>query len=293
MSYRPFATSSLLAFGLAFSTASSWGAEATTSASVKASASAKTSARVGRATSFRDGKADEAKTTRDRSSQELSQAKQTESQAKQEVAQKEVESKEAEDSVQETTKEVAEVDQALTEKPSAQEVEDVVVTPPPTTPADNAFGYETPVWGCFEGNVMFIEANSQKLPTDYSKYAVSSRLYACEWNIPARSFDEGFPGVTDRFEWFAIVYSGMFSVSAPGTYQFRINSDDGTKLFIDGKPVVVNDGAHPPASVSGSVELTPGDHELSLEYFQGPRYEIALQVWVTPPGGTEQVFSVR
>lgn len=55
----------------------------------------------------------------------------------------------------------------------------------------------------------------------------------------------------------------------------------------------MNDGQHPPTSASGSITLTAGDHELVLEYFQGPRYLIALQVWVTPPGGTEQIFSVR
>jgi len=41
------------------------------------------------------------------------------------------------------------------------------------------------------------------------------------------------------------------------------------------------------------IELAAGDHSLVLEYFQGPRYEIALQVFVTPPGGTEGIFSVR
>ena len=61
----------------------------------------------------------------------------------------------------------------------------------------------------------------------------------------------------------------------------------------DGNPVVMNDGVHPPKSVSGSVTLSAGDQELVLEYFQGPRYHIALQVWVTPPGGSEQIFSVR
>jgi hypothetical protein len=55
----------------------------------------------------------------------------------------------------------------------------------------------------------------------------------------------------------------------------------------------MNDGQHPPTSASGSIMLSAGDHELVLEYFQGPRYLIALQVWVTPPGGSEQIFSVR
>jgi hypothetical protein len=30
-----------------------------------------------------------------------------------------------------------------------------------------------------------------------------------------------------------------------------------------------------------------------LEYYQGPRYHICLQVWVTAPGEGEVIFSVR
>ncbi len=30
-----------------------------------------------------------------------------------------------------------------------------------------------------------------------------------------------------------------------------------------------------------------------LEYFQGPRYHINLQLYATPPGGEEGLFSVR
>jgi hypothetical protein len=178
-----------------------------------------------------------------------------------------------------------------TEEPPTQE--EPQVQDPPAEPSDNDFGYTEPVYGCFQGEVMFIEPNSPKLPTNYSGYSVAATLYACEWDIPVRSFDSGFPGVEDQFEWFAIRYTGAFSVAEAGTYTFRINSDDGTRLTIDGNLVVDNDGTHPPQSKSGTIELTAGDHNLVLEYFQGPRYHIALQVYVTAPGGEEGIFSVR
>ena len=171
--------------------------------------------------------------------------------------------------------------------------EEIEYQAPPETPSENDFGYEEPVYGCFTGQVMFLEPNTQSLPVDYSNFDVASVLYACEWDIPPRSFDTGFPGVDDRFEWFAIRYSGAFAVETAGTYEFRINSDDGTKLWIDGELVIENDGIHPPESVSGTVDLASGDHEMVLEYFQGPRYHIALQLFVTPPGGEEGIFSVR
>jgi hypothetical protein len=234
-----------------------------------------------------------AQAAHDKASSDTDKAKEAEKVAEQDVSECKEQTTEAKEDVAQATEEITEANQELAEQPAPADTVEVVVEAPPDTPSDNAFGYETPVWGCFEGNVMFIEKGSPKLPTDYSKYEVASRLYACEWDVPQRAFEVGFPGVTNQFEWFAIVYSGMFNVSQAGEYQFRINSDDGTKLYIDGNPVVMNDGQHPPTSASGSITLTAGDHELVLEYFQGPRYLIALQVWVVPPGGTEQIFSVR
>lgn len=173
------------------------------------------------------------------------------------------------------------------------EVETVVIEEPPSEAPENEFGYEEPVWGCFEGEVMFLAPHTPSLPKSYDEYDVASRVYACEWDIPQRKFSRGFPGVEGKFEWFAIRYSGGFHVTETGSYQFRINSDDGTKLYIDGKLIVDNDGTHPPQSRSGTVTLEQGDHQMVLEYFQGPRYLIALQVFVTPPGKSEEIFSVR
>src|SRR5260370_27974768 len=36
----------------------------------------------------------------------------------------------------------------------------------------------------------------------------------------------GFPGITRRFEWFAVDYSGKFWIETPGLYRFRLVSDD-------------------------------------------------------------------
>ena len=164
---------------------------------------------------------------------------------------------------------------------------------PPAEPPDNVFGYDEPVLGCFEGQVFPLEANAPKLPTSYDSLKPVSVLYACEWDIAPRAWDQGFPGIADRFEWFAIRYAGAFRTSAAGEYGFRISSDDGAKVTIDGKVVIDNDGQHPPKAASGKVQLAAGDHQMVLEYFQGPRYQINLQLWVTPPGKTEELFTVR
>jgi hypothetical protein len=175
--------------------------------------------------------------------------------------------------------------------PTAVELESPVE--PPSEPPPNVFGYEKPVLGCFEGQVFLLAPNTKKLPSSYEALTPVSVVYACEWDIAPRAWDRGFPGVIDRFEWFAIRYAGAFHVAEAGEYEFRLSSDDGTRLTIDGRQVIDNDGVHPPKQARGKVQLSSGDHQMMLEYFQGPRFEINLQLWVTPPGKPEELFTVR
>lgn len=175
--------------------------------------------------------------------------------------------------------------------PTPEELEKPIE--PPATPAENPFGYEKPVLGCFEGQVFPLKPETPKLPGSYADLTPISVVYACEWDIPPRAWEQGFPGVADRFEWFAIRYSGAFRLAQGGEYTFRVSSDDGAKVTIDGKLVIDNDGQHPPKEARGTVKLDAGDHAMVLEYFQGPRYHINLQLWVTPPGKPEELFTVR
>lgn len=153
-------------------------------------------------------------------------------------------------------------------------------TTEPTTPAS------------FEGKIYFLPENTQKLPTDFSTLQPVGSVYKDRVDIPERAFEEGFPGITERFEWFAVRYTGKVKLTKAGKYKFRLNSDDGSKLFINGKLVIDNDGTHPPRSKEGKIELDAGEHDFVIEYFQGPRYHIALQAFVTPPGGTETILTV-
>jgi len=110
-------------------------------------------------------------------------------------------------------------------------------------------------------------------------------------NVPLRDFTEGFPGVTKRQEWFAIDYTGRFWIEKPGLYRFALTSDDGSRLDIDGQTVVDNDGIHPIATHNGSVELAGGIHRIRVQYFQGPRLQVALVLEIAPPDEELRVFS--
>jgi PA14 domain len=143
-----------------------------------------------------------------------------------------------------------------------------------------------------EGRLYLLKPDTEFLPSLQRRKPIGT-LYTTTLNIPARSFTSGFPGVTDRFEWFAIEYTGKFWVSNEGEYGFNLLSDDGSKLWIDGKEVIDNDGIHPPREEAASAILSRGSHTLRLAYFQGPREHIALVFKILPPGQDWQVFDMN
>ena len=54
-----------------------------------------------------------------------------------------------------------------------------------------------------------------------------------------------------------------------GEYTIHLGSDDGSRLLIDGKQIVIVDGIHPHQFKNAKVNLTAGEHELVIEYFDG------------------------
>src|SRR6185369_10587497 len=101
---------------------------------------------------------------------------------------------------------------------------------------------------------------------------------------------EGFPGVTDRFEWFGLEYTGTFKVKKSGRYFFSLTSDDGSKLFIDDSLVIDNDGLHSQRERSGEIDLDNSTHKIKLQYYQGPRTEIGLQLFATLNSEKQEIF---
>ncbi len=117
-------------------------------------------------------------------------------------------------------------------------------------------------------------------------------LYTKSLNIPTQDFSQGFPGLPNLKEWFAIDYQGAIWISKAGPYRFQLTSDDGSKLFIDGIAVINNDGIHPPRTEEGEIDLKKGSHRIRVSYFQGPRYELSLVLSVARPNDpTWEIFN--
>jgi hypothetical protein len=138
----------------------------------------------------------------------------------------------------------------------------------------------------FRGEIYYLEPDTRRLP-DFSKLRPVGTIYTPYLCVPLRAFDEGFPGVTDRFEWFAIDYTGRFWFARPGIYHFALASDDGSILYIDGKRIIQNDRQHPVIEKKGTLRLKAGAHTVRVSYFQGPRFHVALVLQVAGPGDHE------
>lgn len=155
-----------------------------------------------------------------------------------------------------------------------------------------AFGTPEPQEGALQGRISFVSDGAQALP-DFATQVPVGSVWATHFDIATRDYSEGFPGVTDRSEWFAIQYAGTWHVPTPGKWQFRLVSDDGARWLIDGKVVVDNDGVHATREAEGSVDLTAAPHKVELQYFQGPATQLALRLLAKPPGGTEEVWTIN
>ncbi|MEI7729924.1 MAG: PA14 domain-containing protein [Verrucomicrobiota bacterium] len=98
---------------------------------------------------------------------------------------------------------------------------------------------------------------------------------------------DSWPGTT-LSDHFYIRWTGKLKVTEPGRYTFYVESDDGSRLFINGNQVVDNDGMHPMVEKSGEVELQAGEHALKLEYYENEGDAGCRFLW-QPPGQPKRI----
>lgn len=93
---------------------------------------------------------------------------------------------------------------------------------------------------------------------DFSKLKATATGVADEFDV----------GLARRKNNVALKFDGFLRIENEGNYTFNVASDDGSRLWIDGKVVVDNDGIHPTLLKSGSLKLIKGVYALSLGVFQ-------------------------
>jgi hypothetical protein len=130
-------------------------------------------------------------------------------------------------------------------------------------------GDEVPT-GRLRGRVYYIPPETRLFPNLDTLTPVDTVCLDRLDVTPRRSVYPAFPGLRDRYRWFAVDLQGVFVVQNPDLYYFRLTSDDGSQLYVDRALVVDNDGYHPPRMAMGSATLTAGPHTIRVPYWQGP-----------------------
>jgi hypothetical protein len=81
--------------------------------------------------------------------------------------------------------------------------------------------------------------------------------------------DNPFPLDTpDDDDDFALSVTAQLMIPEDGNYIFGVNSDDGSRLSIDGQTLILDDTLRGPHSIYGHMDLSAGLHDLELVYFE-------------------------
>ncbi len=101
-------------------------------------------------------------------------------------------------------------------------------------------------------------------------------LHANKVDFGGASFD---PSVGN--DHYATVCNGSFEVPA-GKYQLAVTTDDGARVWVDGKPVITNAWKYQgPTLYNAELQLAKGTHKIRVEHFQIDGYA-ALKVTLNP-----------
>lgn len=91
----------------------------------------------------------------------------------------------------------------------------------------------------------------------------------------------------EKRDQFALKFKGMIVAPKSGKYTFSIASDDGSRIYLNNKLLVNNDGLHGMVEKSANVDLTAGPHALIVTYFDNGGGD-GLRVQWSGPGIKKQ-----
>jgi beta-glucosidase len=106
----------------------------------------------------------------------------------------------------------------------------------------------------------------------------------------AFNFGAGEPAPELPTNNFSVRWTGTLTAPAGGDYVLGLTSDDGSRLYVDGRLVVDNWGTHLARTVTETVRLEPGPHDVRIEYFDGSGSASVSFGWF-PPGALTDVLA--
>jgi hypothetical protein len=87
---------------------------------------------------------------------------------------------------------------------------------------------------------------------------------------------------------FSVEWNGAIEIESPGIYTFITESDDGSRLYIDNRLVVDNDGVHAPKWEIGKVHLSSGRHSIRLRYYNA-QFGAVMKLFWKPPDKHQEI----
>ncbi|MBC7773251.1 MAG: alpha-L-fucosidase [Pyrinomonadaceae bacterium] len=86
---------------------------------------------------------------------------------------------------------------------------------------------------------------------------------------------------------YAVLFAGYITIPSTGVYTFYLSSDDGSKMMIDNKEIINNDGLHSQTEKSATVALEAGLHRIHVAMFEKSG-GAALELQYAGPGIKKQ-----
>ena len=90
-------------------------------------------------------------------------------------------------------------------------------------------------------------------------------------------------------DYFGLRAVGQLLIPSDGIWTFNLGSDQSAQLYIDGQLVINDDASHSYRWRSGTVNLSAGQHDIEVRYWEGWN-EAGLALTWTPPGGVEVII---
>ena len=104
---------------------------------------------------------------------------------------------------------------------------------------------------------------------------VDKLMSTVDWTTAAQFAD----GREDNYQSTVLA---RLNIATAGEHTFRLTSDDGSVLRIDGNVVVDHDGLHGDTSKDGAVTLTAGNHDLRIDYIEAGGGQVLKLEWRAP-----------
>jgi hypothetical protein len=98
---------------------------------------------------------------------------------------------------------------------------------------------------------------------------------------------------TPREDNFGYRLTAYVEVIEEGSYSFHVESDDGSKLYVNDNLLIDNDGIHAPEEKSGSLTLSQGYHQIVVDYFEASGGNTLNVEWTPPSSGQNPIPESR